>query len=147
MRRKLVLIVFCLGLVWSLLALGAYTLIDGAGAALVDWVGGGGLPGEVLGAVLALLKGLGLGFVFLVWLLGMMIVVTLARGAVGAGLTVTTFQQGMRRDGTVWTQDSDPFAGRQQDLPAGSEQDLTLEQKPDGSWGPPTPPDDQRRHD
>ena len=55
MRRKLVLIVFCLGLVWSLLALGAYTLIDGAGAALVDWVGGVGLPGEVLGAVLVLL--------------------------------------------------------------------------------------------
>ncbi len=144
MRRKLVLIVFCLGLVWSLLALGAYTLIDGAGAALVDWVGGVGLPGEVLGSVLVLLKGLGLGFVFLVWLLGMMIVVTLARGALGAGLTITTFQQAMRRDGAMWTQDPDPFAGRQQDLPPRSEQDLTLEQKPDGSWGPPARPDDQQ---
>jgi len=147
MRRKLVLIVFCLGLVWSLLALGVYTLIDGAGAALVDWVGQGGLPGEVLGLVLLLVKGLGLGFVFVVWLLGMMIVVTLARGALGPGLTVTTFRQAMRRDGRMWTQDSDPFAGRQQDLPPRSDQDLTLEQKPDGSWGPPSRPGDQRRDD
>ena len=145
MRRKLVLIVVFLGLLWSLLALGAYTVIDGAGGMLAELVSTAGLPGEALGVVLILLKGLALGVVFVIWLLGTMILVTLGRGARGAGLTVTTFGQAWRPGTAEGRQKAPPFGRQPPDLPADPDQALTLEQRPDGSWGAPPRPDDQTR--
>jgi hypothetical protein len=147
MRRKLVLIVVFLGLLWSLLALGAYTLIDGAGGMLAELVGAAGLPGEVLGLVLVLIKGLALGIVLVVWLVGTLILVTLGRGAMGAGLTVTTFGRARRTNTASTARESPPFGRQPPDLPADPDQALTLEQRPDGSWGPPPAPGNRARDD
>ena len=147
MRRKIVLIIFCLGLLWSLLALGAYTLIDGAGAMLAELVSSAGLPGEALGVVLVLIKGLALGIVLLVWLVGTLILVTLGRGAMGAGLTVTTFGQAWRTNTTSTAEESTPFGQQPPHLSKAPDQALTLEQRPDGSWGAPPAPGDRGRDD
>ena len=97
---------------------------------------------KVLGVVLVLIKILALGLVFVVWLLGTLILVTLGRGAMATGLTVTTFGQAWQ---TGRAQKAPPFGRQPPDLSADPDQALTLEQRPDGSWGAPPRPDDQTR--
>jgi Na+-transporting methylmalonyl-CoA/oxaloacetate decarboxylase gamma subunit len=134
MRRSVILFATVVAIFWTLLSLGAYTLIGFAGGALVSVTDDAGTVGALLAALFALLKGLGLGIVVLVWALGVAAILGVSRLAARAAAPVDAMHEDMlrmQRRGPVW---------RPEDAPAARDGEITLEQGPDGTWGPPQPP-------
>ena len=133
MRR----LVFVLGLgmliVWTLLGLGAWTFVGGAGDLLIDIGEGGGAPGQLLAWVFGLLRGLGLGVIAIVWFAGAGLLFGAMRMAMRVAAPVDAAQSVRMRDpglgpgGTIWRGTESP----PRRAPA-----LNLEQGPDGTWRP-----------
>jgi hypothetical protein len=132
MRRSVIVFATIVALFWTLFSLGAYTLIGFAGGALVSVTDDAGTVGALLAALFALLKGLGLGIVVLIWGIGLAAIVGVSRLAARAAAPMDAMQEDMirmqQRRGPVW---------RPEDAPAARDGEITLEQGPDGTWGPP----------
>jgi hypothetical protein len=135
MRRPIVLAALAVGSVWTLLSLGLYSLIGFAGDVLAGLGADAGGVGAVLAWLVSVLQGLGLGLVVLVWLVGVLAIAGMARLMALAADPTARGAGGLRGGAFVWR--AGTFrAGPRPDRPRPAEDVVTLEQRPDGTWGP-----------